>query len=361
MDWLTLVVFFGVLQAVFLGTLLLFKSGQRRAPLFLAVLLFIEAISLTEQSFYYSGLIYNYPQILGFSYPLAILRPLLIFAFAKTYFLNLSGFNKKHIIHLLPFVVYLFLFVPLILSTHTEKIDYLHEVEQGSVWSESTQGIVFFIVNNIIYLFYYIKSWKLLKEQASKIKLDKGAQSQWVAHLITFFLIFYLFKLVLYSLNGFHLLSSISLGTIVMLVSSFTVQAIAWFLLANAKWPSFNPVVPAASQEIEKLIHVLETKKAFLDDEITIRKLAALMGMRQDRLTELIRLHYQDTFKEAINKLRISEAKSLIQNESKDKSIYLLGVALDSGFNNKVTFYRAFKKHEGVSPSEYVKVIRASR
>ncbi len=360
MDWLTLIVFFGVLQAAFLGVLLLFKSKNKRAPILLGFLLFIEAIGLTEQSLYYSGIIYDYPQIFGVSYPLSILRPLLIYGFAQTYFSGLTRLSKYQLLHFLPFVVYLLLFVQLIFSSNTEKIIYLNDIE-GNVWSDTTQGIVFFLINNLIHLFYYLKTWRLLQKLTPDIKLDKSAQSKWVAYLINFFLVFYLFKLSLYVLNGLHILSSESFGTIVMLVSSFTVQLIAWFLLANAKWPSFNPMPPAASEEIEKLIRVLESEKAFLDDEINIKKLAVLSNIKQDRLTELIRLHYQDTFKETINKLRISEAKSLIQNESKDKSIYLLGVALDSGFNNKVTFYRAFKKHEGVSPSEYVKVIRASR
>ncbi|OEK01101.1 hypothetical protein BFP97_06080 [Roseivirga sp. 4D4] len=359
MDWLTLIVFFGVLQAAFLGTLLLFKSNKRHAPIFLALLLFIEAIGLNEQSLYYSGLIYNYPQILGVSYPLSVLRPLLIFGFAQAYFSGLPSLKKSHLLHLLPFAIYLLLFAPLIFSSNAEKITYLNDIK-GGVWSDTTQGILFFLFNNLIYLCYYIKAWKLLKKLTPNIKLDKSSQSKWVAYLISFFLAFYLFKLLLYILNGFHLLSSVSFGTIVMLVSSFTVQLIAWFLLANAKWPSFNPVVPADSEEIERLITALETEKAFLDDEITIKKLALLSKIKQDRLTELIRLHYKDTFKETINKLRIKEAKSLIQNESKDKSIYLLGIALDSGFNNKVTFYRAFKKHEGVSPSEYVKGLKAS-
>ena len=32
----------------------------------------------------------------------------------------------------------------------------------------------------------------------------------------------------------------------------------------------------------------------------------------------------------------------------------LIDIAYDSGFNNKVSFYRVFKEFEGQSPSEYL-------
>ncbi|MCC5648212.1 helix-turn-helix domain-containing protein, partial [Nostoc sp. CHAB 5824] len=55
-----------------------------------------------------------------------------------------------------------------------------------------------------------------------------------------------------------------------------------------------------------------------------------------------------------INKYRIEEAKSLLFSE-KFNHLNILGIAFQSGFNSKTTFNITFKKHTGLSPTDYVK------
>jgi AraC-like DNA-binding protein len=359
MNWLTVIAFLGIWQALFLGSALLFKASKNSAPVFLAILLFIEAIGLAEQSLYFSQLIYNFPHFLGVSYPLAVLRPLLIFLFARSYFQELPVFRKVHLLHALPLLLYSLLFAPLIFSSAQDKIDYLNTTS-GTVWSDNTQGIIFFLINNAIYAAYYWFTWKTIVRSKQALMLEKSSQPKWVRSLVVFFLLFYLFKLVLYLLNGMHLLASEQFGTIVMLISSFTIQVIAMFLLTKARWPAFTNVSAPSSKETGLLTQVLEVDKAFLDDELTVKKLSLLCGIPHERITELIRLSYRQSFKDTINQLRVAEAQRLIKDDLNGKAINLLGIALDSGFNNKVTFYRAFKKVTGLAPSDYVKKLESA-
>ena len=41
-----------------------------------------------------------------------------------------------------------------------------------------------------------------------------------------------------------------------------------------------------------------------------------------------------------------------------DSSIQLIDIAYDSGFNNKVSFYRSFKRHTDQSPSAYFEALK---
>ncbi|MEQ8423161.1 MAG: AraC family transcriptional regulator, partial [Cyclobacteriaceae bacterium] len=349
---------FGVIQAAFLGLILLGKARKMPA-IFLSILLLVEAIGLTEQALYFSGKIHDFTFLLGVSYPLTVLRPILIYFFARSYFQPPLRFKKAQLFHLFPLFLYTLLFSPLIFSSQEEKFAYLDAVKEN-VWTDNLEGIIFFIVNNIIYSTYYFFTWKIIHKAKPEIRLTKGHGPNWIAHLVIVFLYFFILKYTLFLLNGFHVLSNESLGNLLMVVSSFIIQIIAWFLISNSSWPAFNPSAPALLAEIETLKAALEGNKAFLDDDLTIKKLANQCKIKQDRLTDVIRMQYNETFKDVINNLRVKEAKALIQKDLNGHPINLLGIAMDSGFNNKVTFYRAFKRHEGVSPSEYLKKIRRS-
>ena len=50
-----------------------------------------------------------------------------------------------------------------------------------------------------------------------------------------------------------------------------------------------------------------------------------------------------------LNKYRIDEAKALLN----DDHLNISDVLYASGFNNRVSFYKAFKKFEGITPTEF--------
>jgi AraC-like DNA-binding protein len=56
------------------------------------------------------------------------------------------------------------------------------------------------------------------------------------------------------------------------------------------------------------------------------------------------------TFYELVNRLRIEHAKRLLMS---DVERNVLDVALEVGFNAKSTFNTAFKRHAGMTPSEF--------
>jgi AraC-like DNA-binding protein len=69
-------------------------------------------------------------------------------------------------------------------------------------------------------------------------------------------------------------------------------------------------------------------------------------------LSELISRTYNESFFDFINRHRIEEIKLRIEDPAHD-SYSLLGIAMDCGFNSKSSFYTAFKKFTGITPSEY--------
>ena len=57
-------------------------------------------------------------------------------------------------------------------------------------------------------------------------------------------------------------------------------------------------------------------------------------------------------FSDYINKYRVSEAKKLLADKNFDPYT-IVAIGLECGFNSKSTFYTAFKKFTGQTPTQY--------
>jgi AraC-like DNA-binding protein len=62
----------------------------------------------------------------------------------------------------------------------------------------------------------------------------------------------------------------------------------------------------------------------------------------------------QQNFFDFINRYRIEEAQRLL-TDPPDKKITVLEVLYECGFNSKSSFNTLFKKHTGLTPSEFKK------
>ncbi len=97
--------------------------------------------------------------------------------------------------------------------------------------------------------------------------------------------------------------------------------------------------------KVLEYIHSNFNKNESLDD------LAEHFGVSTSHLSRLIKKETASTFTDYINKLRINEAKRLL--ETSDET--LTSIYEKVGFNNRNTFIRLFKQIVGTTPSEYRK------
>jgi AraC-like DNA-binding protein len=62
-------------------------------------------------------------------------------------------------------------------------------------------------------------------------------------------------------------------------------------------------------------------------------------------------------FFELINKFRIEEAINLLL-EDENGNLNIIDIAYEVGYNNKVTFNKAFKKNTSLTPTEFINSIK---
>lgn len=105
-------------------------------------------------------------------------------------------------------------------------------------------------------------------------------------------------------------------------------------------------------QETEaKLVEVINEKKLYLEEHLTMNDLTDIMHTNKNYLSEVIaRSHYQSFYK-LINSLRIEHACSILENDSSAK---LEQVAIESGFTSGSAFSQVFKRLMEMSPKEYI-------
>jgi ligand-binding sensor domain-containing protein/AraC-like DNA-binding protein len=106
-----------------------------------------------------------------------------------------------------------------------------------------------------------------------------------------------------------------------------------------------------AKQINERLISLLNTEKIYLEPDINLHKLANLLQVKPNYLSQVINQYHKQNFYEFINTYRVEEAKRLL----KETTLKIEAVAYDSGFNSLSTFNAVFKKVTGKTPSQFRK------
>lgn len=109
---------------------------------------------------------------------------------------------------------------------------------------------------------------------------------------------------------------------------------------------------PNDLEAFNRIKRQIEGNKLYLNQDLTLRVLAQQVGINEKKLSAWINSFTKGNFYFMINTYRIEEFKSQLTNPT-IKKYSLLGLAQNSGFKNKSTFYKVFKEFEGITPREY--------
>lgn len=118
-----------------------------------------------------------------------------------------------------------------------------------------------------------------------------------------------------------------------------------------ASSPLDNSQIEHYSEAIELLMN---EKKLYIDPELSLKQLAAHVGLHANKLSWLLNNHFGNNFNDFINRFRIMEFQKMAIDPA-NKNLTLLGLAYDSGFNSKTVFNTFFKKETGMTPKQWVK------
>lgn len=103
---------------------------------------------------------------------------------------------------------------------------------------------------------------------------------------------------------------------------------------------------------IDKLEQIVSSEERFKEEGLTLDQLAKLIGTNRSYLSEAINSHYEMSFTQWINNLRIRAAKELLMDAAYNH-LSIEGIAKTAGFASISTFNSHFKKVTGLTPSYF--------
>lgn len=105
---------------------------------------------------------------------------------------------------------------------------------------------------------------------------------------------------------------------------------------------------------LQKLQTYVTAQKPYLDNELTLAQLSEQVNIPAHYLSQVINEKLSCNFLDFINAYRIEMAKQKLI-DPKMSQYTIMAVAYEAGFNARSTFYKAFKKYTGMTPSAYRK------
>jgi len=283
------------------------------------------------------------------------------------YIFYLSVFNKDYkftsqeFVHLLPslgiFVVILIVLIPI-------------EYRNGFL-----SFIYFFIERNSVVEYLHSFGFALIlgytlaifsKLEVVKVLRDSNRNRLLVVAITVITILLLITAMIITSMiTGYNSFAKVAMALT-------TVFVIYWFVTSQIYPEVF---LSSASKNknltrIDSLLHGIDTEKLhsdldellvgeklYCDEDLSLKRLADLLGIQPQELSVYLNHHLQMNFNAYLNRYRVDEAIVLMKE---DKNRSLLSIAFAVGFNSKSVFYDAFTKQTGLSPARYRKTFISS-
>jgi AraC-like DNA-binding protein len=365
-----------IFQCLFFSFYLLAQKHKRRlSNLILVAFLLSKAVTeiggvLVHFQALKNLAIVNFPHIFYIEYPFS-------YAYVPFLFLYIFSFTKKDFkfrkVYLLHFIPFLFFLVLITLKFHIKSADSLRTILQTDSLFSLMESRVFDFVQYVQFFVYAVASLIILRNYRMKIKNVFST----IEHINLSWLNFVVFGFISWKSLRFinYILWITTESSIVMYL--YIAAEIIFLIFVSLMFLKGlrQPVILTGYEDNQykqkyektslskamketyknKLLQYMENQKLYLDSTLCINELAEKVSIPPHHLSQVINTCFNQNFYDFINSFRINESKRLLSEQDSVKKT-VLEILYATGFNSKSVFNTAFKKHTGMTPTQFKKL-----
>jgi len=269
----------------------------------------------------------------AFQWPTITLLAVVLFLYSRAFFIQNTRINLKHVLPVL--AVAMISFTPII-----GQVSFLPR-----------------LVTTIIVLAYlYATMSKIRKEgKARGISWfeNPGSRLIWFRNFITYHLLLTVVWIAAYPMLSTEL---VALGVMVSLgFVYFQIIRESAFLSPIPIGNKYQKSTLTPEQKhsiLGKLDEMIKAEKFYLKDDVSLSNVATQLNTTTHHLSQVINESKGITFQKLIARYRIEEAKILLRNKKYDQTT-IENIAEMVGYNSKSAFNTTFKKHTGLTPTDF--------
>ena len=374
-DFFALFILLGAVQGFLLCYFFIFNSRGSRIPnLFLGILLLGMSLIMTDVWLGYTNYMFQVLWIMDFSEPINLSLAPLAFLYIKTG-IN-QKFEKKDLVHFLPFMIYLIYMCLLIypqsyafkynanIGSYHPEMHTIKEYSYGDEWmfflKRQITGITF-----ISLICYNISSFIFINKAFKKLGLTfftrQNTSLSWHRRfhlqLLVLILVFFIVRLSFPHDLGDHIIAAV-ISLIIYATSIAVFSKSLFFQETNTKTPKkyekSSLTAELQNTTLKKLEEVMDVEKPFLDSGFSLPVLAKRLGISTHHLSQILNEELNQSFFDFLASYRITEAQKLLVSEE-NNYIKIEEIAQMVGYNSKSAFNTSFRKITGFTPSEFKK------
>jgi AraC-like DNA-binding protein len=414
--WWQIAALLGAAQGGIVALALATRRTARLPNRILAAAVLAFAIHLAAVAYYSAGWVDRWPHFFGVSQPVLFLFGPLIYLYAATASDRERRLRWSDLLHALPFVVMVLLSIPIFRMSGADKIALYAGIQQGQIPSVVMVTDPLKLLSGIGYAVVTLRLLQRHRRViADNYSSVERLNLNWLQWLVFSGTAIWLLAVGFSLLEGVGVTSPINADLLIALSMTVLIYGIGYmgsrqpeiFRFTTAEFairtlrvadgvgsddtvsndkvsddalpddalsvdvasdtvvsdisvstdalrrPNRSALTPRMAKQLtDKLLAAMENERPYRNENLTLADLATQLGTSPHRLSEVLNGSLNATFYDFVNGYRVREVQARLVGPEGAQRTYL-ALALDAGFASKSTFNAVFKKHTGMTPSEF--------